>query len=45
MASSQEGTYYPFLATEYAWGKGGKSITFTIRQGVKWSDGPAFTRR
>jgi peptide/nickel transport system substrate-binding protein len=36
------GTYYPFLATKYAWGKGGKSITFTIRQGVKWSDGQAF---
>jgi peptide/nickel transport system substrate-binding protein len=37
------GTYYPFLATKYAWGKGGKSITFTIRQGVKWSDGSPFT--
>ena len=36
------GTYYPFLATKYAWGNGGKSITFTIRQGVKWSDGSAF---
>ncbi len=36
------GKYYPFLATKYAWGKGGKSITFTIRQGVKWSDGTAF---
>ncbi len=36
------GKYYPFLATKYAWGKGGKSITFTIRQGVKWSDGQAF---
>ena len=34
---------YPFLATKYAWGNGGKSITFTIRQGVKWSDGQAFT--
>ena len=37
------GTYYPFLATKYAWGKGGKTITFTIRQGVKWSDGSAFS--
>ncbi len=35
--------YYPFLATKYAWGNGGKSITFTIRQGVKWNDGQAFT--
>jgi peptide/nickel transport system substrate-binding protein len=36
------GTYYPFLATHYAWGSGGKTITFTIRQGVKWSDGSSF---
>lgn len=36
------GKYYPFLATKYSWGKGGKSITFTIRKGVKWSDGQAF---
>ena len=35
--------YYPWLATSYAWGNGGKSITFTIRNGVKWSDGTAFT--
>jgi peptide/nickel transport system substrate-binding protein len=35
--------YYPWLATSYTWGDGGKSITFAIRQGVKWSDGQAFT--
>ena len=34
---------YPWLATAYTWGDGGKSITFTIRQGVKWNDGQAFT--
>jgi peptide/nickel transport system substrate-binding protein len=34
---------YPWLATGYAWGDGGKSITFTIRQGVKWNNGTAFT--
>ena len=34
---------YPWLATKYAWSNGGKSITFTIRQGVKWNDGQAFT--
>lgn len=34
---------YPFLATKYAWGNGGKSITFTIRQGVKWNNGTPFT--
>jgi peptide/nickel transport system substrate-binding protein len=34
---------YHFLATSYQWGNGGKSIGFTIRTGVKWSDGSAFT--
>jgi peptide/nickel transport system substrate-binding protein len=34
---------YDFLASGYKWGPGGKSITFTIRQGVKWSDGSALT--
>jgi peptide/nickel transport system substrate-binding protein len=35
--------YYPWLATSYAWSNGGKAITFTIRQGVKWNNGTAFT--
>jgi peptide/nickel transport system substrate-binding protein len=35
--------YYPWLATNYAWSNGGKTITFTIRQGVKWNDGTPFT--
>ncbi len=35
--------YYPWLATKYAWGPGGKSVTFTIRQGVKWNNGTAMT--
>jgi peptide/nickel transport system substrate-binding protein len=34
---------YPWLATKYAWSNGGKTITFTIRQGVKWSNGTPFT--
>jgi peptide/nickel transport system substrate-binding protein len=33
----------PWLATNYAWGNGGKSITFTIRQGVKWNNGTPMT--
>jgi peptide/nickel transport system substrate-binding protein len=35
--------YYPWLATSYSWGAGGKSITFAIRQGVKWNNGTPFT--
>ncbi|MBO0808195.1 MAG: ABC transporter substrate-binding protein [Actinobacteria bacterium] len=34
---------YPWLATGYKWANGGKKITFTIRQGVKWNDGTPFT--
>jgi peptide/nickel transport system substrate-binding protein len=34
---------YPWLATAYKWGTGGKSITFTIRSGVKWSNGTPLT--
>ena len=33
----------PMLATSYKWEPGKKSITFNIRQGVKWSDGQPFT--
>ena len=36
-------TRYPWLATSFSWGPGGKSITFTIRQGVKWSNGTPMT--
>jgi peptide/nickel transport system substrate-binding protein len=36
-------TYYPFLATSYAWSNGYKTITFTIRSGVKWNNGTPFT--
>ena len=34
---------YPWLATAYKWGNGGRSITFTIRTGVKWSNGTTLT--
>ncbi|HMD94973.1 MAG TPA: ABC transporter substrate-binding protein, partial [Trebonia sp.] len=34
---------YPWLATAYTWGDGGKSITFTIRPGVKWNNGTPLT--
>jgi peptide/nickel transport system substrate-binding protein len=35
--------YYPWLATKYAWSNSGKTLTFTIRQGVKWNDGQPLT--
>jgi peptide/nickel transport system substrate-binding protein len=35
--------HYNWLATGYSWGAGGKSITFTIRSGVRWNDGQPFS--
>jgi peptide/nickel transport system substrate-binding protein len=33
----------PWLASSYAWSNGNKTLTFTIRSGVKWSDGQPLT--
>ena len=33
----------PWLATALTWSNEGKTATFTIRNGVKWSDGKPFT--
>jgi peptide/nickel transport system substrate-binding protein len=35
--------YYPWLATGYSWSNNGKTITFTIRTGVKWNNGSPMT--
>ena len=36
-------TQYPWLATKYTFANGGRTITFDLRHGVKWSDGTPFT--
>src|SRR5690348_18042645 len=33
----------PWLATSWAWGSGNKTLTFTIRNGVKFSNGDPLT--
>ena len=33
----------PWLASAYQWSSDSKTLTFTIRQGVKWTDGQDFT--
>src|SRR5215472_15469831 len=35
----------PWLATAYQWANGGKTLTHTIRKGVKFSDGKPMTAR
>jgi peptide/nickel transport system substrate-binding protein len=35
--------YYPWLATSYQWSNGGKTVSFTIRQGVKFNNGTPMT--
>jgi peptide/nickel transport system substrate-binding protein len=37
------GELVPWLATEYSWSDDLKTLTFTIRDGVQWSDGEPFT--
>lgn len=36
------GAFYPWLATGYKWSAGGKTITFTLRSGVKFTNGEAW---
>ena len=39
----QNGKTTPMLASSWQWGAGNKSLTFTIRKGVKFSDGTPMT--
>ena len=39
------GHVYPWLATNYAFKDGNKTLLITVRQGVKWSDGQPFTAK
>src|SRR5258706_15573367 len=38
-------SYMPWLGTRYDWSEGNKRLRFTLRPGVKWSDGTPFTSR
>jgi peptide/nickel transport system substrate-binding protein len=41
--NTKAGTTYPWLAKSFTWSPDGKSITFQLRDDVKWSDGQKFT--
>ncbi len=43
MDTLKSGKTSPWLATSWAWSNGDKTLTFTIRNGVKWSDGKPFS--
>lgn len=38
-----DGSATPWLATAFQWSDNNKTLTFTLRQGVKWNDGQDFT--
>ena len=39
----KSGAATPWLASKYTWSNHAKTLTFTIRKGVKWSDGKPLT--
>jgi len=41
--NSLNGNNQPWLATSYQWSNGNKTLTFTLRHGVRWSDGVPFS--
>jgi peptide/nickel transport system substrate-binding protein len=45
MNSLKNGATTPWLATAWTWSNHNKTLTFTIRKGVKWSDGTPFSAK
>ncbi len=43
LVQSYTGAMTPFFGTNYVWSNNNLTLTITIRQGVKWSDGQPFT--
>jgi peptide/nickel transport system substrate-binding protein len=41
--STTTGELIPWLATEWSWNEDSTQLTFTIRDGIQWSDGTPFT--
>ncbi|MCY1047440.1 ABC transporter substrate-binding protein [Corallococcus sp. bb12-1] len=41
--SSAQGKWVPWLATQHAWTEDQKTLRFTLRENVLWSDGKPFT--
>jgi len=41
----KNGSATPWLATAWDWSNGNKTLTFTIRKGVTWSDGQPFSAK
>lgn len=40
---ARPGQVYPWLARSYRWARGGRTLTFTVRDGVRWTNGRPFT--
>jgi peptide/nickel transport system substrate-binding protein len=43
--NTMKGEFTPWLAERYEWSSGNKQLSFTVRSGVKWSDGQPFSAR